>query len=212
MPNPLFGAPDPAGLRIGLYGGSFNPAHEGHVAVARAAMARLGLDRVWWLVSPQNPLKDPKETGGFGERLAAARRIARDPRFLVLDLEARSGARTTAQTLATLAPLLARGRFVWIMGADSFAGLHRWNDWREIPARLPLAVCDRPGWSMAALNSPAARALARFRLPQARARALPDRPPPAWVFLTQRHWGVSSTAIRARSGALSHARHPYPLE
>jgi nicotinate-nucleotide adenylyltransferase len=199
MANPLLSMPDPAGQRIGLYGGSFNPAHEGHFAVSLFALNRLRLDWVWWLVSPQNPLKDPKETDGFASRLAAARSIARHPRFVVSDVEGRLGTRTTAGTLRAMEPLLKRGRFVWIMGADSFAGLDRWNDWREIPARLPLAVCDRPGWTMAALNSPAARHLWRYRLAQEFAASLPDSRPPAWTFLTQRHWEVSSTEIRARS-------------
>jgi len=192
--------PDPAGQRIGLYGGSFNPAHEGHFAVALAALTRLRLDWIWWLVSPQNPLKDPRQTGDFAARLNRAKAIARHPRFIVTDIEQRLGARTTADSLQALAPLLARGRFAWIMGADSFAGLHRWNDWREIPARVPIAVCDRPGWAMAALHSPAARVLARYRLPQTEAPALPGHRPPAWIFLTQRHSEESSTAIRARSG------------
>jgi nicotinate-nucleotide adenylyltransferase len=159
-------------------------------------LKRLGLDWVWWLVSPRNPLKDPSEISDFAERLAAARALVRHPRILVSDLEKRLGTRTTAELLEAMEPILRRGRFVWIMGADSFAGLHRWNDWREIPARLPLAVLDRPGFAQAALTSPAARTLARWRLDEAQAACLPLRGPPAWVFLRQRHRPESSTAIR----------------
>ena len=209
MASPILRSASLDGQRIGLFGGSFNPPHDGHLAVALTALARLRLDRVWWLVSPQNPLKDPRDTQDFAERLAATRSLARHPRFLVSDIETRLGTRTTAEALGALGPLLARGRFVWIMGADSFAGLHRWNDWREIPAALPLAVIDRPGWSLRALHSPAARTLAAFQLREERAAALPGHRPPAWAFLTQRHRSESSTAIRAENGAvvsrMSHA-------
>ena len=188
--------PHGAGQRIGLFGGSFNPPHRGHAAVSLSALRRLRLDWVWWLVSPQNPLKDPGETSDFAERLAAARALLTHPRVVVSDIEQRLGTRTTAEFLEAVGPVLARGRFVWIMGADSFAGLHRWNDWREIPARLPLAVLDRPGFAQSALNSPAARALARWRLNESEAACLPSCPPPAWVFLRQRHRPESSSAIR----------------
>jgi glutamate-5-semialdehyde dehydrogenase len=133
------------------------------------------LDWVWWLVSPLNPLKDPSEISDFAERLAAARALVTHPRIVVSDLEKRLGTRTTAEMLDAMAPMLRRGRFVWIMGADSFAGLHQWNDWREIPARLPLAVLDRPGFAQAALTSPAARMLARWRI----ARPMPPACPAA---------------------------------
>jgi nicotinate-nucleotide adenylyltransferase len=196
MANPILNAGAIDGQRIGLFGGSFNPPHPGHLAVSRSALKRLRLDRVWWLVSPRNPLKDPSEISDFAERLAAARALVRHPRILVSDLEKRLGTRTTAELLEAMEPILRRGRFVWIMGADSFAGLHRWNDWREIPARVPLAVLDRPGFAQAALTSPAARALARWRLDEAQAACLPLRGPPAWVFLRQRHRPESSTAIR----------------
>ncbi|MGE0212248.1 MAG: nicotinate-nucleotide adenylyltransferase [Parvibaculaceae bacterium] len=201
MANPILRSPPVDGQRIGLFGGSFNPPHAGHLAVALTALTRLRLDRVWWLVSPQNPLKDPRDTQDFEERLAATRALARHPRLIVTDIEARLGTRTTAATLHALSPLFERGRFVWVMGADSFAGLHRWNDWRDIPGALPLAVVDRPGWSLKALHSPAARALVRYRLRQADAARLPDCRPPAWVFLTQRQRLESSSAIRAENGA-----------
>lgn len=196
MANPILNPGPIDGQRIGLFGGSFNPPHPGHLAVSLSALRRLRLDWVWWLVSPRNPLKDESEISDFAERLAAARDLVRHPRVVVTDLEKRVGTRTTAQLLDAVSPMLQRGRFVWIMGADSFAGLHQWNDWRDIPARLPLAVLDRPGFAQAALTSPAARTLARCRIDEAAAACLPLRAPPAWVFLRQRHRPESSTAIR----------------
>lgn len=198
MPNPILSAGPLEGQRIGLFGGSFNPPHTGHLALSVSALRRLRLDWVWWLVSPRNPLKDLSEISDFDERLAAARALVRHPRIIVSDIEQRLGTRTTAQTFRALAPLLGRGRFVWLMGADSFAGLHRWNDWRDIPATLPLAVFDRPGFAQAALHSPAARTLAPHRIDEHDAALLPFRRPPAWVFLRQRHRAESSTAIRRK--------------
>jgi nicotinate-nucleotide adenylyltransferase len=200
MPVPALMLPDPQGRRIGLFGGSFNPAHNGHAALAREALRRLSLDQVWWMVSPQNPLKDPRDTEDFDERFAAVKAIARHPRMRVLDIEARLDSRTTAETLRRLAAVFRRGRFVWIMGADSFAGLHRWNDWQVIPATLPLAVFARPEFCQAALASPAARILARYRIPEDQCRRLPDLAPPAWGFLRMRLRRESSTAIRHHSG------------
>ncbi len=183
--------------RIGLFGGSFNPAHQGHVAVSEEALKRLQLDQVWWLVSPQNPLKDSRDTGDFKERLAHACNLIDNPRLVVTGMESKLGTRTTAQTFNALAPMFRQSRFVWIMGADSFAGLHHWNDWREIPATLPLAVFARPGWTRKALSSPAARLLADHRLDVADAGQLADRAAPAWCFLNMPLRYESSTAIRS---------------
>mgnify|MGYP001824923089 FL=1 len=182
--------------RIGLFGGSFNPAHDGHVAVSEEALKRLQLDQVWWLVSPQNPLKDSRDTQDFDDRLAHAKQLAAHPRLIVTGMEAELGTRTTAQTFAALAPMFQHSRFVWIMGADSFAGLHHWNDWRQIPATLPLAVFARPGWTRAALSSPAARLMAGRRLDAADAGLLADMAAPAWCFLNMPLRHESSTAIR----------------
>ena len=185
------------GQRIGLYGGSFNPAHAGHYAAALEALKSARLDWVWWLVSPQNPLKDPAHTEDFLERIALARRIAAHPRFMVTDVEKRTGSRMTAETLDTLKPVLARGKFVWIMGADSLAGLHRWRRWKKLSQTLPLLVIDRPGWTFRALSSPAARFLAPWRIKENDAALLPGLRPPAWVFLTLPLRKESSTAIRS---------------
>jgi nicotinate-nucleotide adenylyltransferase len=185
------------GQRIGLYGGSFNPAHAGHYAAALEALKSARLDFVWWFVSPQNPLKDPAHTEDFRERMALARTIAAHPRFIVTDFEKRVGSRMTAETLHALRPVLRRGRFVWIMGADSLAGLDRWRRWKELPRTLPLLVIDRPGWTFRALSSPAAHYLAPWRIKESDAALLPDLRPPAWVFLTLPLRKESSTAIRS---------------
>jgi nicotinate-nucleotide adenylyltransferase len=184
------------GQRIGLFGGSFNPAHGGHFAVSEEALKSARLDWIWWLVSPQNPLKNPKDTGDFCHRLEIACRAARHPRFRVTAFEKAIGSRMTADTLRALQPLLTEARFVWIMGADSLASLHRWRHWRLLPKTLPLLVIDRPGWTFRALNAPAAEEFAVWRLKDHDAPLLPDMKPPAWVFLNLPLRKESSTAIR----------------
>jgi nicotinate-nucleotide adenylyltransferase len=184
------------GQRIGLFGGSFNPAHYGHYSVALYALKTLELDFVWWMVSPQNPLKDPAETGEYAARLAGTRAIAHHPRFQVTDIEKQMGTRTTAETLRGMAPLLKRGKFVWIMGADSFANLHRWHDWLDIAATLPLAVLARPGFSLRALGGPAATRFSEAQLQAAAAPKLAGMKPPAWCFIPMPLRPESSTAIR----------------
>lgn len=197
MRAPPFGE----GQRIGLFGGSFNPAHRGHYMVALYALKRLQLDWVWWLVSPQNPLKNPAETGEYAARLSFTRTIASHPRFVVTDLEKQIGARTTAETLDRLQPLLKHARFVWIMGADSFANLHHWNDWLDIPTALPLAILARPGYSIRALSGTAAIRYDRERIPSSCPAELPCYIPPAWVFIPMPLQPESSTAIRSRRAA-----------
>jgi nicotinate-nucleotide adenylyltransferase len=184
------------GQRIGLFGGSFNPAHRGHLMVALYALKKLQLDWVWWLVSPQNPLKDTSETGEYSTRLAYTQAIARHPRFVVTDIEKQMGARTTAETLRGLAPVLKRGHFVFIMGADSFANLHRWHDWLEIAETLPLAVLARPGYSLRALGGPAATRFDNAQVPSHLAPRLATTKPPAWCFIPMPLRAESSTAIR----------------
>jgi nicotinate-nucleotide adenylyltransferase len=188
------------GQRIGLFGGSFNPAHRGHAAVALYALKALELDWVWWLVSPQNPLKDPSITGDYEQRLAQTREVASHPRFVVTDIERQLGSRNTAETLAGLAPVLRRAHFVWIMGADSFATLHRWQHWLMIPETLPLAILARPGYSLRALNGPAATRFDNAQVPLERAPQLVTRRPPAWCFIPMPLRPESSTAIRSVAG------------
>ncbi len=186
------------GQRIGLFGGSFNPAHQGHVKVASYALKCLDLDWIWWMVSPQNPLKDPGETGEYEKRLAFTREIARHPRFVVTDIERQIGAKYTAETLRHLRPAMARADFVWIMGADSLANLHRWRNWTEIAETLPLAVLARPGYSIRALGSYAALRYEQQQLDSEFATLLAGRAPPSWVFVSMPLRRESSTAIRAQ--------------
>lgn len=183
--------------RIGLYGGSFNPAHGGHRHVALTALARLRLDQVWALVSPQNPLKPVAGMAPLATRLASARAALRHPRIVPTDIESRLGTRFTADTLAVLQARFPRAEFVWIMGADSLAGLHRWERWRRIAASVPIAVLPRPGHTRPALAGPAARALAALRRP---ARTAPVLSAPGWTMLTTAQNPSSATRIRAARG------------
>jgi nicotinate-nucleotide adenylyltransferase len=185
-----------AALRVGLLGGSFDPAHAGHVHITRWALRAFRLDRVWWLVSPGNPLK-PDAPADMARRLAAARAVMRHPRVEVTDIEARLGTRYTAATLAALRRRYSGVRFVWLMGADNLASFHRWERWETIMAQVPVGVLARPGDQIRAGLSPAARAFARWRLPQAEAASLPFRAPPCWTLLSGRMLDLSSSELRA---------------
>ncbi len=167
--------------------------------VALYALKRLQLDWVWWLVSPQNPLKDKKETGEYSERLKHTKLIAKHPRFVVTDLENQIHSRNTAQTLAAMALTLKQAHFVWIMGADSFRDLDRWKRWSHIVGTLPLAVLARPGYSMRALGSQAANRYAKNRVRNEQAGVLAKRKAPAWVFVSMPLRKESSTAIRHKT-------------
>ena len=200
MRDPLFRAPVVApGLRIGLYGGSFNPPHAAHLALARTALRRLRLDQVWWLVSPGNPLKDNRALPTVEARARAAQGMAGgDRRIRVTALEATHGLVYTADTIAFLVRRFPRVRFVWLMGADSLASFHRWRDWQAILRTVPVAIIDRPGFTFAPIAARAPLAFARARLPEHAARTLADRPAPAWVYLHGPRTPLSSTALRAR--------------
>ena len=132
------------GRRVGLLGGSFNPAHEGHLHISRLALDHLGLDELWWLVSPRNPMKPARGMASFDERLAGARTVAADPRIAVSGIERRLGTRYTADTLRALGARFPRIAFVWVMGADNLAQISRWKDWTAIFEAVPIAVFDRP--------------------------------------------------------------------
>ncbi len=189
--------PAAPGQRIGLIGGSFNPPHEGHLMVTQTALKRLHLDRMWWLVSPGNPLKSNDALPDLSERISACRTLTQDYRRIdVSGLEQDLGSVYTAHTLAFLTRRFPLVHFVWVMGADNLAGFHLWRQWRDIAMTVPIAVIDRPGWHLAALSSPVARALAQHRLPSSRARILPFTKPPAWIFLSTRLSPHSSTALR----------------
>lgn len=185
-----------SGMRVGLYGGSFNPAHEAHRAASLLALKRLRLDRVWWLVTPGNPLKDNQALPPLGRRLAQARAVANHPALLPTGLEAGLGTRFSHDTVAALVRRFPQVHFVWLMGADNLASFQRWQRWKELAALLPIAVIDRPGCTFPAMAGPAAGALARWRRPESEAGALATTRPPAWVFLHGLKSPVSSTRIR----------------
>jgi nicotinate-nucleotide adenylyltransferase len=193
--------PHAPGLRIGLFGGTFDPPHQAHRAACLIAMRRLGLDRVWWLVTPGNPLKDTRGLAPLQERLDAARALAHHPRIDVSGVEAAIGARYTYDTIRYLKTRCPAVHFVWIMGADNLRSFHRWQKWRGIANLLPMAVVDRLGPSLYATAGIAAQALARARIPEHDAKTLAGRKPPAWVYLHGLKSPLSSTALRAaRSG------------
>lgn len=194
-PRPLTGA-NWAGRRVGLLGGSFNPAHEGHRHISLWVLRALGLDQVWWLVSPQNPLKSSEGMAAQTRRLAAARVVARHPRILVTDLESQLGTRYTADTLRQLRRRYPTTRFVWIMGADNLLQIPRWRDWDEIFHTVPVAVFPRRPYSVKALVGKAARRYCRFKIAATAAKGLPALDPPAWTFLDGPLHPASSTDIR----------------
>jgi nicotinate-nucleotide adenylyltransferase len=185
------------GMKVGLYGGSFDPAHEGHAHVARTALARLGLDRVIWLVSPRNPLKGA--AAGLPARMAGARAQARGPRMTVSDAETRMGTRYTFDTLRVLQARFPGVHFVWIVGADNLASFHRWRGWTQILRSVPVAVIARPGEALRSGLSPAARRFSAARRPASAARRLALMSPPAWIYLPAPLKFVSSTALRQAS-------------
>jgi nicotinate-nucleotide adenylyltransferase len=189
--------PHGRGMRIGLFGGTFDPPHAAHRAACLIAMKRLDLERVWWLVTPGNPLKDSRGLAPLDERVAAARALAQHPRIDVTGLEAAIGAHYTYDTMHYLLARCPGVRFVWIMGADNLRTFHRWQKWREIAAMVPIAVIDRLGPSLYATAGLAGQALARYRLPDSQARMLATRPPPAWIYLHGLKSPLSSTALRA---------------
>ena len=189
------------GMRIGLLGGSFNPPHVAHRAISLFAIKRLKLDRVWWLVTPGNPLKDQGGLHDLNARSEAARKMANDPRIDVSCLESVIGTRYTVDTIGYLRRRASGLRFVWIMGADNLAQFHRWQNWRRIASEVPIAVIDRPPQSFRALAAPAAQALRRYRLPENQAVRLADQRAPAWVFLTGMKLNLSSTGLRNPDGS-----------
>ncbi len=188
------------GQSVGLMGGTFNPPHEGHVICAVTALRRLQLDQLWWMVTPGNPLKSGAGLPGLKERMAASRALGVGPAVKITGFEARLGSPYTYATLRFVTQHFPHVRFVWVMGADNLATFHQWQHWRDIARLVPIAVVDRPGWHLKALSSPAARFLGRRRLPEAEAATLPGRKPPAWVFLSTRLSGASSTRLRALGG------------
>ena len=192
--------------RVGILGGSFNPAHAGHRDISLAALGRLGLDQVWWMVSPQNPLKPVKGMAPFAARIGAAQAVARHPRIRVVDIEERLGTRYTADTLRKLVRAFPRTRFIWLMGADNLIQIVEWADWKEIFHTVTIAVFARPTYCFGALAGLAARRFARRRLAASAAGLLARNSLPAWVFLFTRLNPTSASAIRARRSGSAKAR------
>jgi nicotinate-nucleotide adenylyltransferase len=187
-------------MRIGLFGGTFDPPHAAHLAASLLAMKRLQLDRVWWLVTPGNPLKNTRGLAPLAERIAAAEKLANNPRIIVTGVEAEMRTRYTYDTVRQLIARCPGVHFVWIMGADNLRSFHRWQKWRAIADLIPIAVIDRVGPSLYAMGGTAAQALSRFRIRETAAKSLPRRKPPAWVFLHGLKSPLSSTALRALRG------------
>jgi len=184
--------------RIGLLGGSFNPAHEGHLHVSQWAIRLLGLDRVWWLVSPQNPLKPASTMAPFEDRIASAQKTASNPSILVTGLEKELGTAYTIDTLKALRKRYPKARFVWLMGADNLIEAHLWRSWREFFRLVPIAVFNRQPYSSRALKAQAARRFARSKVRESKSRNLVRMTPPAWMFLPIPPHPASATRIRAR--------------
>ncbi|WP_090210418.1 nicotinate-nucleotide adenylyltransferase [Yoonia litorea] len=186
-----------AGQVVGLLGGSFDPPHSGHVHISKAALKRFGLDRLWWLVTPGNPLK-ARGPAPLAERMRAAKAMMQHPRVTVTDIEAHLGTRYTAQTIAALRQRYPAVRFVWVMGADNLSQFHRWQDWRWIMETVPVGVIARPGDRISARLSKAARIYRDDRITGRASHILGHLEAPAWSFINVPMTDQSSTAIRAR--------------
>jgi nicotinate-nucleotide adenylyltransferase len=192
--------PHGTGQKIGLFGGSFNPPHAGHRQASLFALRRLGLDQIWWMVTPGNPLKKNGSLPALVDRTQAAARIAAHPRIAVSGAEAMFRTRYTADLIQILKARDPTTRYVWIMGSDSLTDFHRWEDWRRLAASVPIAVVNRPRSLAAPLSARAAQGIGRHRIDADDAATLADRVPPAWVFLIGPRISASSTAIRSRKG------------
>jgi len=185
------------GMRVGLFGGSFNPPHGGHWLVAEIALRRLRLNQLWWMVTPGNPLKDHGKLLPLAERIALSEAITPDPRVKVTAFEATYGLRYTAETLAVIKQRNAGIHFVWVMGADNLAGFHHWQDWQAIARTFPIAVIDRPGSTLAYLSSKMAKTFAHARVDEDDAGRLALMEAPAWTFIHGPRSLLSSTELRS---------------
>ncbi len=184
------------GMAVGLFGGSFNPPHAGHALVTEIAIRRLGLNQLWWMVTPGNPLKDTRELAPLADRIAASEKLAEDSRIRVTAFEASHQVRYTADTVDLVRQRRRGVNFVWIMGADGLRDFHKWERWREIAASVPIAVIDRPGATLAFLSSVVAKTFDYARVDEADAPILARMKPPAWTFIHGPRSSLSSTAIR----------------
>lgn len=207
--SPLTPPSQPArGRKIGILGGSFNPAHEGHVHISLLALQYLGLDEVWWLVSPQNPLKSAEDMAAFEARLDSALGWAMaDKRIIVTDIEAQWRTRYTFDSLRKLHKRYSSTQFVWLMGADNLAGFHRWQHWRQIVKYVPIAVFDRAPHSHRSLRSPAASLLAKNRQYAQQFKAMASTAAPAFAFLSLELHPMSASFLRKTLGKSAFLRH-----
>ena len=188
-----------AGMKIGLFGGSFNPPHLGHVHVSKTAIRKLHLDQLWWLVSPGNPLKDLHNLPGLEERIAMCHKINTHPDIKITGFEAAYDFRYTADTIKLLANRRPNIQFVWVMGADNFSNFHLWDRWQTIAGQIPLAIIDRPNSITSPNSSSATHALAKYRIDERDSPLLANLKPPAWVFIHARRSFLSSTFIRNKT-------------
>ncbi|MEZ0260356.1 MAG: nicotinate-nucleotide adenylyltransferase [Alphaproteobacteria bacterium] len=184
---------------IGLLGGSFNPAHEGHRHISLQAIKSLGLDAVWWMVSPQNPLKSARDMAPLEQRVETARGVARHPKIHVTDIERQLGTQYTLDTIRALQQRFPRTTFIWLMGADNLANCHRWKNWQEIFKALPVCVLDRPPRHGSLKSVPAVERFRAYKVPQEQAIKLKTMTAPAWVMVRMPLNELSATAIRKKS-------------
>ncbi len=184
------------GMVIGLFGGSFNPPHAGHALVAEIALRRLGLDQLWWMVTPGNPLKNRADLAPLATRIKACEALVSDPRIKITAFEQSFGVTYTANTLRLIKAKNPLARFIWIMGADNLRSFHRWQNWRKIAETFPIAVIDRPGATLAYLSSTMAQAYSQARVDEDDAGILWTKTAPAWMFIHGPRSTLSSTALR----------------
>ncbi|MBL0372259.1 nicotinate-nucleotide adenylyltransferase [Rhizobium sp. KVB221] len=190
------------GMLVGLFGGSFNPPHEGHRLVAEIAIRRLGLDQLWWMVTPGNPLKSKRYLAPLAERIALSEKMATDPRIRVTAFEKALGLNYTAEVLDRIKARNSGVRFIWIMGADNLRDFHRWQNWKKIALTFPIAVIDRPGDTLSFLSSTMAKTFDHARVDEDDANTLGRTPAPAWTFIHGPRSTLSSTAIRKENGLI----------
>lgn len=188
------------GMIVGIFGGSFNPPHQGHALVAEIALRRLNLDQLWWLVTPGNPLKSRTGLAPLGERLARCESLASDPRIKVTAFERTLGTSYTAKTLEFVKARNPHAHFIWIMGADNLKSFHHWQQWRRIATTFPIAVIDRPGSTLSYLSSKMARTFDYARIDEDDAAVLWKKHAPAWTFIHGPRSPLSSTALREAGG------------
>jgi len=194
-----------AGQRVGLYGGSFNPPHHGHKALAETALKRFQLDQIWWMVTPANPLKDKNTLASLEERMAQSRLLIRHPRIHITGFEAHLRTTISAKTVAFIRKHHPQVHFVWLMGADNLKNFHLWQQWRQLADQIVIGVIDRPGASLTALASPTARALSHFRLNERQALRLAGLPAPKWCFLHTPRLDIASSHLRCSANTTKSA-------